>query len=83
MRNLADLRCSVCGREFYGDLATGQALYTPMLLEKDSGEVYDKHGVDWFAGWLRESYAKRLDVPVPFRVEARFAIKRPVVLEGS
>lgn len=80
MRNLADLRCPVCGREFYGDLAAGQALYTPMLLEKESGVVHDKHGVPWFAEWLHDSYAQRTAVPVPFEVEKRAPITRQVVL---
>ncbi|HEX8115700.1 MAG TPA: hypothetical protein VF521_00385, partial [Pyrinomonadaceae bacterium] len=80
MRNLADLFCGLCGREFYGDLAAGQALYTPMLLDKATGEVHDPHGVDWFAGWLRDSYARRSDEPVPFEVSELRTIKRPVVL---
>jgi DNA-directed RNA polymerase subunit RPC12/RpoP len=80
MRNLADLLCTTCGREFYGDLAAGQALYTPMLLEKATGVVHDPHGVEWFAAWLRDSYARRADEPVPFDVQERRAITRPVVL---
>lgn len=80
MRNLADLRCSACHREFYGDLAAGQALYTPMLIEKESGVVYDKHGVAWFAAWLRDSYANRSSVPLSFEVDERLPITRPVVL---
>lgn len=80
MRNLADLRCEVCSLEFYGDLAAGQALYTPMLLEKKSGIVHDKHGVAWFADWLRDSYVQRTDQPVSFKVEERKPITRAVVL---
>lgn len=80
MRNLADLLCTSCGREFYGDLASGQALYTPMLLEKATGEVYDPHGVDWFAAWLRESYARRVDEPVAFDVREERAVTKHVVL---
>jgi hypothetical protein len=80
MRNLADLLCGLCGREFYGDLAAGQALYTPMLLEKATGAVHDAHGVEWFAAWLRDSYARRADEPVPFDVRERRAITKPVVL---
>jgi hypothetical protein len=80
IRNLADLLCELCGRAFYGDLAAGQALYTPMLLEKATGAVHDAHGVEWFAGWLRDSYARRADEPVPFHVQERRAITRPVVL---
>jgi hypothetical protein len=80
MRNLADLLCEDCGCAFYGDLAAGQALYTPMLLEKATGVVHDAHGVGWFAEWLRDSYARRIDEPVPFHVQERRAVTRPVVL---
>lgn len=80
MRNLADLRCERCGREFYGDLASGQALYTPMLLEKATGAVHDPHGVEWFAAWLRDSYARRSDEPVAFDVREERAVTKPVVL---
>lgn len=80
MRNLADLRCTHCAREFYGDLASGQALYTPMLLDKGTGAVHDSHGVDWFAGWLRESYARRADAPISFRVHEHLPVTRHVVI---
>ena len=80
MRNLADLLCPTCGREFFGDLASGQALYTPMLLEKATGVVHDPHGVEWFAGWLRDSYARRVDEPLPFDVREHRPVTRPVVL---
>lgn len=80
MRNLADMLCGRCGREFYGDLAAGQALYTPMLLEKATGAVHDPHGVEWFAGWLRDSYARRTDEAVPFDVREHRPVTRPVVL---
>ena len=80
MRNLADLLCPDCGRAFYGDLAAGQALYTPMLLEKATGAVHDRHGVGWFADWLSDSYARRAEEAVPFDVQERRAITRPVVL---
>ncbi|MDT5155879.1 MAG: hypothetical protein QOH51_236 [Acidobacteriota bacterium] len=80
MRNLADLRCPRCAREFYGDLPSGQALYTPMLLEKQTGTVHDSFGVEWFAGWLRDSYAGRTDAPVSFDVSERLEVGREVVL---
>jgi len=80
MRNLADLVCSTCGREFYGDLAAGQALYTPLILDKKTGVVHDPYGIDWFAGWLRESYAARKSDPVPFDVQERLPVTQHVVL---
>lgn len=80
MRNLADLLCRGCGREFYGDLRAGQALYTPMLLEKKTGKVHDPFGVEWFAGWLHESYARRTDTPLGLDVRAHRPLVREVVL---
>lgn len=80
MRNLAELVCTSCGREFYGDLPSGQALYTPLLLEKETGVVHDPYGIDWFAEWLRASYAARKDYPIPFDVQERLPLTKPVVL---
>jgi hypothetical protein len=80
MRNLADLRCPRCARAFYGDLPSGQALYTPLLLDKETGAVHDAFGVEWFAGWLRDSYARRTDAPLAFDVSERLPIERDVVL---
>lgn len=80
MRNLAELRCPRCGREFYGDLPAGQALYTPQLLEKETGLVHDAHANEWFARWLGESYAGRTDKALSFVVQERLPITRPVVL---
>jgi hypothetical protein len=80
MRNLAELRCATCGRDFYGDLAAGQALYTPMLLERDTGVVHDPHGVAWFADWLRDSYAGRTSTPLRFEQEELAPLARHPLL---
>ncbi len=80
MRNLADLKCHQCKREFYGDLPAGHGLYYPMLLERATGIVYDKYGVNWFANWLRDSYANRVQSPVEFIVEELLPLKQPVLL---
>lgn len=71
MRCLADLHCDSCGREFYGDLPAGQGFYTPLLLEKKTGRVAQDCGVEWFADWLRSSYARRSDDPLDFTVRRR------------
>lgn len=68
MRALSELHCDRCEREYYGDLPAGQALYTPMLLEKATGVVHDKNGVEWFANWLRDSYANRREDDVQLEV---------------
>ncbi len=79
MRNLARLHCSRCGREFYGDLRSGQAFFTPQLLERATGIVHDPHGVPWFSAWLRESYANRVEMSREWRVVEHRAVTRPVV----
>lgn len=80
MRNLADLKCSQCGREFYGDLLAGHGLYFPMLLEQATGVVHDKDGIKWFANWLRDSYANRVNSPVGFTVENLKPLRQVILL---
>ena len=80
MRNLADFHCPQCGSEFYGDLPSGQALYTPILLDKKSGVVCDDYNIAWFSGWLFDSYAKRTKEPLGFEVRKLSKVKNKVVL---
>jgi hypothetical protein len=80
MRNLVELRCPQCKREFYGDLPVGHGLYYPILLEKSTGAVYDRYGADWFADWLRESYVNRTSSPIKFTVEEFRNLTRPILL---
>ncbi len=80
MRNLADLRCLQCGRAFYGDLPAGHGLYYPALLEQATGEVHDPYQGEWFAGWLKTSFAYRQSAPVAFSVETFRPLKRVVLL---
>ncbi len=81
MRTLAQLCCQQCDREFYGDLLSGHGLYCPMLLDKQSGDVHDiGQGCDWFATWLRNSYAQRQSAEVGFTTEVFCPVKRPLLL---
>lgn len=80
MRNLADLHCNGCKSEFYGDLPAGQALYTPILLEKNSGEVFDRYEVGWFAEWVSEAFKNRINKPIDFQVKKFSESKEKVIL---
>lgn len=80
MRSMADLVCTVCGRQFYGDLPSGQALHSPMLLDRSNGDVHSSDGAEWFANWLKQSFAERVDVERPFRVRNYRPIGQSVVL---
>ena len=80
MRNLADLRCPKCHREFYVDLLAGHGLCYPMLLDKTTGFVYDPHKIKWFADWLYHSYANKSDEPLGFVTEDFRPFKTPLLL---
>lgn len=80
MRNLADLECSECNKKFYGDLPAGQGLYTPILLDKKSGEVFDKYNAGWFAEWLGESYKERTEKLIKFDVRKFSETKKKVIV---
>ena len=81
MRNVADLKCPECGREYYGDLQAGHGLYYPQLLDKDTGNVRDPLIVNWFASWLHNSYTNRSNKPIGFHEEKfRQIIHRPLLL---
>ena len=80
MRNLADLQCPQCHAEYFGDLPSGQALYTPLLLEKATGHVHDSFGVPWFSGWLGEGFKQKAATEVDFHVEQLRPLRRVVLL---
>ena len=80
MRNLADFHCPQCKSEFYGDLPSGQALYTPILLDKKSSAVHDDYNVGWFADWLVGSYKQRTKEPLGFEVRKLSKVKNRIVL---
>lgn len=80
MRMLAELRCGGCGRELYGDLPSGHGLPYPVLLDRESGEVYHNGTLVIFADYLRRSYAGRVSTPVGFEAEAFRPLRRPILL---
>ena len=79
MRNLADFYCARCESEFYGDLPAGQALYTPISLDKKSGAVYGGDA-EWFSDWLADSYKHRTGEPIRFAARKFSNVKDKVIL---
>ncbi len=80
MRSLAQFYCTVCKGEFYGDLASGQALYTPILMDKNSGESFGGESAQWFADWLTDSYKNRSNEKIGFLTRRYSETKKKVVL---
>lgn len=80
MRNLAHFHCPQCESEFYADLPAGQGLYTPILLDKKTGAVFDDYNVGWFSDWLGDSYKRRTKEPLGFERRKLSKVKDKVVL---
>ena len=64
MRTLADMRCTTCRSEFYGDLPAGHGWSYPKLLDKANGRVFGDRKASWFANWLEASYVGRTNEPI-------------------
>jgi hypothetical protein len=80
MRNLSDLRCPECGKEFYGEMPAGHGLRYPVLLDKHTGVAYDLKSVKWFVDWLQNSYVRRNDRPLEFVAEEFRSLHNPLLL---
>ncbi len=80
MRILADLACAKCGREYYGDLRAGHALFSPTLLCRQTGKTYEQPGANFMGAWLRNSYAHRVDASRSCRIEVFKPLDRVIVL---
>ena len=80
MRNLADTRCANCGGEFFADLPAGQALYTPIALDKKTGATHGGDGAKWFADWLSDAYKNRSREKIGFETRQYSPPKDKVIL---
>ena len=81
MRTLADLICDQCGEEYYGDLLAGHSLYTPSLLNKESGAAFNLYRTGWLARRMHDSYAQRTSQEIPFTVESFRPLKKVLLLD--
>jgi len=80
MRMLAKMECPDCCRQFYGDLPVGHGLVYPSLINAETGEVYNRYGGDWFANWLKDSFATRRDRKVTIDKDHRQKLNNPLIL---
>jgi hypothetical protein len=80
MRTLAYASCPECRKDYYADLPAGHGLLHPVLLERESGKTHDPYGADWFAKWLRDSYARRVQRPILFQTEDFRPLRKPILL---
>jgi hypothetical protein len=53
---LADAHCPTCGDRYYIDLPVGQAIWSPMILVRNTGKVIDRLDMAWFSEPLRQGF---------------------------
>lgn len=80
MRNLAELHCSECGRDFYGDMPAGHGIIYPALIDADSGKIYKKKSGHWFADLLKEGFENRIDEKIEFKTKCREPVSQPIII---
>ena len=56
MRCLANATCTVCGTAYYVDLPVGQALWSPVMLNQATADIYDPLDIQWFNRLLKEGF---------------------------
>lgn len=80
MRNLAELHCPGCGRDFYGDMPAGHGIIYPALVDADSGRIYGRNSGQWFADLLKEGFENRIDEEVGFKTITRESVSEPIIV---
>lgn len=63
-RNLVKTTCEFCLRSFVCDLPSGQAIYTPLIMDIRSYEIYGKEKLDWMVDPLKDGYGNKTEVTV-------------------
>ncbi len=80
MRCLANATCPKCSSRYYIDLPISHALWSPVILDQKTTEVYDPVNVEWFSNLLKEGFLNPvLDEIVPI-VHKFFDADRIIIL---
>lgn len=85
MLTVADLSCPECSTQFHGDFPSGFGIFYPMLLNRDSGEVYTpgyggtRTGARWYADRFR-AYNDRTQKEYNVRTIQNTEPMKPILL---
>lgn len=80
MHCLADAVCPVCDTPFYIDLPVGQALFSPIILDRNTTDIHDPQNVDWFSLPLRNGFLHPEREELVPRVQKFFEADRILLL---
>ena len=80
MRCLANAACPICGTRYYIDLPVGQALWSPIILNQATAEIYDPFDVPWFSDPLKEGFLNPVTSEIVPTVHKFFDTDRIVIV---
>lgn len=80
MRCLADATCPSCAAHYYIDLPVGQALWSPIVLNQATAEVYNPLNVTWFSTPLKEGFLNPVNLEIVPIVRKFFDADRIVIV---
>lgn len=80
MRCLADTTCPSCGNRYYVDLPVGQAVWSPVILNQATAEIYDTFNITWFGNLLQEGFLNPVHSEVVPVVHKFFDADRIVII---
>ncbi|MBD2579001.1 hypothetical protein [Oscillatoria sp. FACHB-1406] len=80
MRCLADGICPTCNARYYADLPVSHALELPMILNRETGEIYDPKDVEWFRRPLKEGFRAPIEEEIVPQVHRFLECDRIIIV---
>lgn len=67
IRSLVKTSCPGCARQYFADLPTSQAIYTPLMIDIQTKKIYGTRQLDWFADPLRNGLNNIITAPIKIK----------------
>lgn len=80
MRCLADGICPTCNSRYYADLPVSHAIDSPMMLNRDTGVIFDPKNVEWFRHSLEEEFRAPVEEKIVPKVHTFFKCDRIIII---
>jgi hypothetical protein len=80
MRCLADATCPTCASNYYIDLPVGQGLWSPIVINQDTAEIYDPLEMTWFSQPLQDGFKNQVTSEIVPIVHKFFEAERIIVV---
>jgi len=80
MRCLIDSICPCCGTAYYLDLPVAHALWSPVILNQKTAEIYESRKFYWFNKLLKEGFLNQVDLEIVPIVHKFFEANRIIIV---